>query len=334
MKGVPDACLPALGIGMATVLGFAFLGAPAPGSQSERVLLSAARQPFDAAGPWRSPLPANPAVHAGSDAMVAHLTRDGAGYANLVEFGIPIYYANAETPRYEVPCTVTTWGPCAFDGHAVPVPENARPHQGSDGALVVVDESAGLVYEFWQAVSDGRGWKTSWAAVTPLDGPGWGHGGAGSPSSGIAGAGTASGASRLGGVIRLTEIAGGDIPHALALQTDNACAGVFWSPATKTDGVSHRADCVPEGARLQLDSAVDIDALDLTPGERTVARALQKYGAYVVDKAATPLSVSFELDHDAEGTVGSVYENAGFRWDYDDMAGIPWNRLRVLAPAR
>lgn len=264
--------------------------------------------------------------------MVAHLTRDSAGYANLVEFGIPIYYANAETPRYEVPCTVTTWGPCPFDRYSVPIPEGARPHHGSDGALVVIDESVGRVYEFWQAAFDGVGWKTSWGAVTPLHGPGWG-GGAGAPPTGIAGAGTASGASRLGGVIRLTEIAAGDIPHALALQTDNACVGVFWSPATKTDGVSRRPDCVPEGARLQLDPTISIDELDLTPGERTVARALQKYGAYIVDKAAAPLSMSFELDHNAQGTVGAVYENADFRWDYDDMAGIPWSRLRVLVPA-
>lgn len=328
-----DACLRVPRIGMLLAFGLMLLASPALGCETETVLLRTAPQPFDATSPWRSPLPANPSVDPGSDAMVAHLTRNNGVYANLVEFGIPVYYANAETPRYEVPCTVTTWGPCAFDGRSVPIPEGARPHDGSDGALVVIDESAGLIYEFWQAVHDGAGWKTSWAAVAPLGGSGWGEGGTGSPRTGIVGAGTASGASRLGGVIRLTEISAGDIPHALALQTDNACADVFWPPATKTDGGSYRPDCVPEGARLQLDPTIALDQLEMTPGERTVARALQKYGAYIVDKAGAPLSMSFELDHNDQGSVGSEYEKAGFRWDYDDMPGIPWSRLRVLAPS-
>ena len=333
MKSVVYACLKVPRTGMLLVLGLMLIALSTLGRQTEDVLLRTAPQPFDAASPWQSPLPVNPAVHPDSDAMVAHLTRDNGVYANLVEFGIPIYYANAESPRYEVPCTVTTWGPCPFDGRSVPIPDGARPHHGSDGALVVIDESADLVYEFWQAVHDGAGWTTSWAAVAPLGGSGWGEGDAGSARTGIDGAGTASGASRLGGVIRLAEISAGDIPHALALQTDNACADVFWSPATKTDGASQRPDCVPEGARLQLDPTIAIDQLDLTPGERTVARALQKYGAYIVDKAGAPLSMSFELDHNDQGALGSVYEKAGFRWDYDDMPGIPWSRLRVLAPA-
>jgi hypothetical protein len=56
------------------------------------------------------------------------------------------------------------------------------------------------------------------------------------------------------------------------------------------------------------------------------------YGGYLVDYGGAALSVSFELDTTATtGSVGPVYEQAGLRWDYDSLPGIPWSRLQVLA---
>jgi hypothetical protein len=136
----------------------------------------------------------------------------------------------------------------------------------------------------------------------------------------------------LGGVIRIAEIAQGDIHHALALQSTYVCANVFRSPASNTDGRYQGADCIPEGARIRLDPAVDVNALSATSAERAVAQALQTYGGYVVDYGGAPLSVSFELDTTApNGTIGTVYEQAGLRWDYDSLPLIPWNRLQVMA---
>jgi len=239
----------------------------------------------------------------------------------LVEFGIPIYQADASTPRHRVSCTLSMpWGPCPFEGDEVPIPVGARPHSGSDGAMVVVDEATRQAFEFWQAQRDGDGWRTSWGAVTNIDGSGWDRGA------------TASGASRLAGVIRISEIANGDIPHALAVATSAACAGTFRPPAISTDGGSSRSDCIPEGARLRLDPNVDLDALTLAPAVRAVARAMQVYGAFVVDRSGSPLSMSFELDTTApSGSVGAVYQQAGLRWDYDHLPGVPWDRLQVLA---
>ena len=37
------------------------------------------------------------------------------------------------------------------------------------------------------------------------------------------------------------------------------------------------------GTRLQLDPTLDVTALGLEPGEEAIARALQRYGAYIVD---------------------------------------------------
>lgn len=278
-------------------------------------------QPFTTSSPFRTSIPDNAAIDPNSTAMIARASRENSVYASMAEFGIPIYQAESTTPRYAVTCTITWWGPCPFDGHLIPIPTDARPQTGSDGALVVVvDDTSGLVFEFWQAEFANGQWTASFGAVNDLYGSGWG------------GASTGSGASRLAGVITVDEIEQGEIQHALAIQTDNVCAGIFRTPAIKTDGTSLRTDCIPEGARLRLDPTIDLDALDLAPAVRTVARAMQVYGGYVVDAGGAPLSVSFERDAEAEdGEIGSVYEQAGLRWDYDNLPGVPWYRLQVIA---
>jgi len=251
---------------------------------------------------------------------VARVARDGMGYANLVEFGIPIYDATSSTPRQTVRCTITDWGSCPFGTAPRPIPTTARPSVGSDGAMVVVDPTAGTIDEYWQAAPATGGWTASWGAVNQVAGSGWGGGS------------TGAGASRLAGVVRVAEIQAGVIPHALVVQSDTVCAGTVRAPALKTDGDSTRPDCIPEGARLQLDPAIDVAAIPgITPGEVTVARALQVYGAYLIDRAGAPLAVSFEVAPDASAAgPGAVYQQAGFRWDYFGMPNVPWDRLRVL----
>ncbi|WNG85909.1 hypothetical protein C6A87_018535 [Mycobacterium sp. ITM-2016-00317] len=286
------------------------LAGPAP-------LAHAAMQPFSPGSPFRTPIPDGAAIDPKSDVMVAHLSSDGAMSANLVAYGIPIYQADPSTPSHSVGCT-EDWGRCPFEGVQVPIPAGARPSSGSDAAMVVVDASSGQIFELWRARQSGGGWTAGWGSITNLNGSGWGGGA------------TGSGASRLGGVIQVAEIQEGVIPHALAVATNNVCAGTFRPPATSTDGKSNRANCIPEGARIRLDPGVDLDALDLPPGVRAVARAMQVYGAYVVDVSGAALNVAFEVDPSGNG-IGATYRQAGFTGDYDPMSGVPWNRLQVLA---
>lgn len=277
-------------------------------------------RPFAATSPFNVPVVAAPGLDPNSAAMVARVARDRMGYANLVEFGIPVYEAGATTPPVTVRCTITAWGSCPFGGGPRAIPPSARPSAGSDGAMVVVDRTAGTIDEYWQAAPAAAGWTASWGAINPLAGSGWGGGS------------TGAGASRLAGVVRVAEIQAGTIPHALVVQSDTVCAGTVRPPALKTDGDSTRPDCIPEGARLQLDPAIDVARIPgITPGELTVARALQVYGAYLIDRAGTSLAVSFEVAPDASAAgPGTAYQQAGFGWDYYGMPHIPWSALRVL----
>jgi hypothetical protein len=279
-----------------------------------------ASRPFAATSPFNVPVVSAPVIDPNSAAMVARAGRAGMGFANLVEFGIPVFEATSTTPRQPVRCTVTDWGPCPFGAGPRPIPADARPSAGSDGAMVIVDRTAGTIDEYWQAAPATNGWTTSWGAINALSGSGWG------------GSSTGAGASRLAGVVRVAEIQAGLIPHALAVQSDTVCAGVVRPPAVKTDGDSTRPDCIPEGARLQLDPTIDVAAIPgITPGEVAVGRALQVYGAYLIDRAGTSLSVSFEVAPDASPAgPGTVYTQAGFGWDYYGMPHLPWSKLRVL----
>jgi hypothetical protein len=252
--------------------------------------------------------------------MTAEVARSGRMYANLVAFGIPVYTAKVTTPRYRVGCDMEgIWGPCPLSRRPMPIPRRAEPNSGDDGVLTVVDPATGAVGEYWRARRSGNGWSASFGAVNSLTGSGWG------------GSSTGAGASRLAGVVRVREIERGVIPHALVLQSAHACAVKFRPPARKTDGTSTRSDCIPEGARLQLDPKLDLSALRLTRAERAVARAMQVYGGYLIDRSGTSLSVSFERARDASvSSPGSAYLASGLRWDYDALDGVPWRRLRVL----
>ena len=70
--------------------------------------------------------------------------------------------------------------------------------------------------------------------------------------------------------------------------------------------------------------------MNLKPGPLAVARAMQRYGGYLMDMADAELSVSFELDRTKPTELGETYSKAGFRWDYDAMENVPWEKLRVL----
>jgi hypothetical protein len=277
-------------------------------------------RPFAADSPWNTPIPASARVDPRSDAMVAQLT-DGAPAATIYEYGDAIWDADASTPRQRIVCERSDeWGACGIEGAQVPIPDGAEPDPGSDGAMIVVDHERGLAWDFWRARRDADGrWRTDWGGVVDLASDGVVPLRRSSRGSGIA---------RLGGIVRTWEIAQGRIPHALAVATRATCRDEFRAPATKSDGTTDGDGCVPPGARIQLDPAVDLDQLDMPPGERAVAEALQTYGAFVVDSGGSPLSIAFQ------NPVGrdDPYPGAGLV-QYDPMTSVPWQRLRVLATA-
>ena len=59
---------------------------------------------------------------------------------------------------------------------------------------------------------------------------------------------TASSLPVVGGLITLSDLAAGQINHAIAIMVPQAAKGIFTFPAQRTDGVSTAANAIPEGA--------------------------------------------------------------------------------------
>lgn len=275
-------------------------------------------QVFAATSPFNAPISGDPILDPGSERIAAALSESVV--ADLYEFGIAIYEVDESTDPVTVNCT-KPWGTCLLEGSLHRVPDGAQPAPGDDGTLVIIDWSERRTVEMWQAVQrSSDAWSASWGTTTPIDGSGipvmFGNG---------------SGVSHLAGVVRVEEIANGRIDHALAFSSQYACRDEFRYPATKTDGPSTRVDCIPEGARIQLDPEIDLSAIRLAPAERAIARALQIYGAYAIDRGGSSMAFYFEVASDAfPGDPGFVYADAGLTHDYYSLQAIPWEHLRVL----
>lgn len=271
---------------------------------------------FASTSPWNVPIPAAPALDPNSGAIAAYLSSELKAYADLYEYGTPVWEASVSDPFNTVSCT-ESWGTCQLSQQQIPIPAVAEPSGGSDGSMVVIDSSTHMGYDFWRASRTSlTSWSAGWGTRFEMGGPGTGGGA------------TGAGVPLLAGLPRLAEMAQGLISHALAFASNNTCASVYRYPASKTDGKSGQSNCIPEGARIQLDPSIDVDAIPgITPGEKIVAHALQTYGAYCKDTGGAKLAFGFENPAGKP----NPYPALGFSWDYYDMPHIPWSRLRVLS---
>jgi len=203
----------------------------------------------------------------------------------------------------------------------VPVPVNAEQSEGSDGHIVFWDPEDGTEWSFWQWHKDGLG---NYHATNGYRSHTTGNYN-GRFADGLSGRG--AGTTYLSGLVRKWEIDQGEIDHALSFAY-HAPAPTFVYPASKSDGGNfggqEGAD-VPEGTRLQLDpnlSDADFDRMGLSQPARIIAKALQRYGMYVIDNSGS--SKIYLEDRKTAGWDPSITR--------DMVSALPWNKFRVLAP--
>lgn len=307
----------AVGVGVLAVALTGSLITDSMGSGHPRTLEGAHAQahPFAEDSPWTLPVPEMPVLDPGSGGMVGALAQNGQALAFIYEFGVPVFVADQYTPTYSVRCT-QDWLPCPVEGEQVTIPLEAEVEADGSGAMVVIDPGRERIYDFLEPRRTPAGdWEAARASWTPLGGDG---------RPGVSGAGF----NLLAGVVRTSEIRAGRIDHALVFNSGLACVERYRYPATQSSGTSTAPTCLPEGARIQLDPAVDVDAIPgITPGERAVAKALQIYGAYLGGETAGPMGFLFERPtYDADPYPVA----ASFLWDYFALSRIPWSRVRVL----
>jgi hypothetical protein len=266
---------------------------------------------------WNQPIAQNASVDKGSAAMVARAIVPYSVAANFIagsnEWGKPLAYASAGS-SFPIGCTrYDCQTPVSFR-----IPQYARASTGSDHHLVVIDQSANSELDMWLAAA-------AWSAGSRyLTNPtGWG---AVCPQGQHCGGAVAAGYDAFGGVVRPEEIAQGHIDHALFFTTPYTRSGFIACPATHTDGTANDANAIPEGARIQLDPAFNVDAQPWPAYEKVIAHALQTYGAYLGDTGG---SISFP----GEANINRGYDAwalAGVSASSQSLGNLPWSSFRVL----
>ncbi|HEX4905295.1 MAG TPA: hypothetical protein VFU93_07580 [Acidimicrobiales bacterium] len=246
----------------------AFVAGAAPTTAMPKASRDAWRWPFASTSPWNVPVGSGARFETASAPRTSNLNDLRArSWVNAGSYSAPIYRATSTDPL----ATVSDDG--RISQYRIPL--GAQPSTGTDGALFIVDPSGRWVDETWRMSGGPLAWTTSYHVRNDLHGSGWGSGGV-----------RAAAGSGIGGIIRHWEIDAGVIRHGLALSIADfqLQRGPVW-PATAEDAnasVYHGLN--PMGTFAAIPPAVDVASLGLTREGAIVARALQDYGAYVVDR--------------------------------------------------
>ena len=278
-------------------------------------------------------------VAANSSAQVARLAQAARAYYgghpafNVYKYGVSWVTVGRDQPRVRVQfsnCQNKAKTPAGLFGSGgqfedVPIPDTAWPTAGTDAAVTVYQPSTDTLWDFWKANHDSTGWHACWGGRIDHVSQ--------NPGAFPAPFGTsASGLAYEGGAVTVQDVQAGVIDHAVSLSLPPELISRVTSwPATRTDGASTAPDSLSEGSRLRLAADVNVDRLGLTPIATMVAKAAQKYGFIVTDRA---------------GCVGVVAESPAARqqidginpWvpllagkaPYQVLDGFPWDRLQAL----
>lgn len=293
---------------------------------------------FDSRSFWYSPIPHDAVLHASSAQYVAELQRQiktyyGTVALNTWSYASPVFTAAADTPTV----TVEEWD-CQNKGYKdkglieqwrnVPIPAQAMPANGSDAELTIHQPATDTMWEFWRTrrTADGR-WQACWGGrmQNVSHNPGiW------PPYYGT----TATGLPFLGGQITAEELQRGEIRHAIGIAlVDVEKASILSWPANRSDGHNPAAapNRIPEGLRFRLDPNLNVDALKLHPVTKTIARAAQKYGFVVWDKAGSvALRLQNPISYTARGEINPYPALFAGTPGYAIMNGFPWDRLQFM----
>ena len=270
------------------------------GTFSASVRPSACWRPYADSSSFNTPVAGKP-VASNSAAIVSRLmglatTPDKITTGNAdteTDWAHPIYYSQASDPLFTVDC-VEAWGTCEIEGMKLRIPNQARAAGGSDGHMSVIDQAAGWEYDFWQVRSKPQGGGTisiSWGGRTRIGT---------ADADGLATGATAANFGLAAGVIRPAELAAGEINHAL-FTVVKCTSGASVAPAAadvgrpcSSIGLSN-ANAPAMGQHFYLDMSVaEINALAKPAWQKTILRAMARYGTYVGDTGGSGWGLMFE----------------------------------------
>jgi len=294
-------------------------------------------RPFSDSSPWNTPIVANPVIDPNSNALITDLSTISGQttfWINISQYSIPVYYVDSTTtPMVTVSASVGGTGfrngaasdsVAAGQGQA-PIPVGATPAAGTDRHLDVIDKTAMMEWGLWNANFGSLGWTAGEASTMDLSSDGVRPPTTQSPWWAGQGA-RACGFPLIAGLITVDEIRAGVIEHALVVAYPHIRSRYFTPPASSAQGTTTQAlqtRGILCGGHIQLDPTLDVTTLGLSPAGLAIARALQKYGAFVGD-----LSGAVSLYADASDTAQAYWSSGALL--SSDAQKIPLDKFRVL----
>ncbi len=299
---------------------------------------------FSSTSFWNEPVPADAALDPRSAPLVAALAeeaeaevREGRGpNFNTVNYSVPIYTVPESQPTVTVQLVGHPYEQALRAAWAaVPLPPGAHPASGTDKHLVVWQPSTGRMWEFWHLEETPGGvWQAMWGGAMQNVSSDLGvYGPEAWPGAETSWGGSASSLSLAGGLVTFEDLEDGEINHALAMAVPNVRAGVYASPAQRTDGISTSPLSLPEGAHLRLNPALNLATLHLSRLGLMLAEAAQKYGIFIRSSGPAGGIMNF-YGQDPTPTGSNPYTAPGGYFEgkssAEAIAGFPWNQLQLL----
>lgn len=292
---------------------------------------------FSARSFWYTPIPSSVALHANSAAFVSEFIRQKNAYygtvgINTFKYASPVYYVDSSISRVKV----KQWD-CQHKGFLdqslaeqwaeVPIPSYALPADGRDAEMTVYQASTDTLWEFWKTRKVNGQWQACWGGriknASSSDGIFNSHYGT-----------TATSLPFIGGQITAEELQRGEIKHAIGISlVDAEDWKIFSWPAHRSDGLNpnQAPNRIPEGLRFRLDPKINVDKLNMHPVGKTIAKAAQKYGFVIWDKAGAitlraqnPYSyIGFRKPNPFD----ALFDGAR---QYQILGNFPWDKLQFL----
>jgi hypothetical protein len=254
---------------------------------------------------WYTPIPATVTLHTNTANFVAEFLRQKAAYyttvnVNTYNYCSPVFIATASTPKVKV-----TWWDCQNKGGSV---------------------DPGLAQQ-WNSVPVRSQWEACW-------------GGGMQNANTVQGiwpnpyGTTATGLPFLGGQVTAEELQRGEIRHAIGIAlVDLANYTIVSWPATRSDGSNptNATNRIAEGQRFRLDPTINVDLLNMHPVGKIIAKAAQKYGFAVWDKAGSiSIRAQNASSYTALGQTDPYIALYNSTPEYALLNNFPWDKLQFL----
>ena len=107
--------------------------------------------------------------------MIANLVHSNEGRIITAgpDFNYPVYFADEQTPRWDITCTINECTIASSDQDIIrtdlvrniPIPTDAQPGDDTDGRMIIIDTVTRTEYDLVHARRTATGWETGTVSI-------------------------------------------------------------------------------------------------------------------------------------------------------------------------